>query len=80
MSKVSWKDIFGVFQWTVFKNEFTFAIKKLYCMQLLWCTATLDKFYAMYLVLTANQESHSEVTCVAGAAKINFKNLKSSYD
>ena len=45
-------------------------------MQLLWCTATLDKFYAMYLVLAANQGNDSEMTCVVGATKINFKNLK----
>ena len=54
-------------------------IRKLYCMLLLRYTATLEKFYAMYLVylvLTSNQENGSEVTCVAGATKINFKNLK----
>ena len=65
MSKVSWKDIFAVFQWTVFNNEFIFVIKKLYCMQLLWCTASLDKFFMMYLVLTANKENDSEMTFVA---------------
>ena len=80
MSKVSWKDIFAVFQWSVFENEFAFVIKKLYCMQLLWCTATLDKIYAMYLVLLANQENGSEMTFVADATKINIKNLKPSYD
>ena len=45
-------------------------------MQLLWCTATLDNFYAMYLILTANKENGSEMTFVADATKINFKNLK----
>ena len=76
MPKVSWKDIFAVFQWTAFENVFTFVIKKLYCIRLLWCTAMLDKFYAVYLVLTGNQENVSEMTFVAGAIKINLKNLK----
>ena len=67
MSKVSWKDIFAVYQWTVFKNEFTFVIKKLYCMELLWYTAAIDKFYAMYLVPTANKKSGSKMTFVEGA-------------
>ena len=76
MSKVSWKDIFAVFQWTVFENEFTFVIKKLYCMQRLWCAAALDKFYAMNSLLMATQENGSEMIFVAGASKINFKSVK----
>ena len=48
MSKVSWKDIFAGFQLTVFENKRTFKKKKL---QPLWCTAKLDNFYAIYLVL-----------------------------
>ena len=51
MSKVSWKDIFSGFQLTIFKNK-RYFIKKLFCIQPFWCTAKLDKVYAIYLVLT----------------------------
>ena len=37
--------------------------------------AKLDKFYSIYLVL-ANQGNGSEMTFVAGAAKINPQKLK----
>ena len=48
--------------------------KKLYCIQPLWCTAKLDKFHAVYLVLTKEiaQRGHLGL----GGTKTNFKNLK----
>ena len=51
MSKVFWKDIFGEFQETILENKLTF-VKKMYCIQQLSCNAKLDRFYAIYLVLT----------------------------
>ena len=35
--------------------------KKLYCIQPLWCTASLDKFYTIYLVLTKKMAQISSI-------------------
>ena len=37
-------------QLTVFENKHTF-MKKLFCIQPLWCNAKLDKFYTIYSAL-----------------------------
>ena len=50
--------------------------KKLFCIQPLWCTAKLDRFYAINLVLTKG--NGSEMTFVAWATKIKL--WKPSYD
>ena len=36
----------------IFKKNKLIFMKKLYCTQQLGCTAKLDKFYVIYLVLT----------------------------
>ena len=46
--KVFWKNIFVGFQLKAFENKGTF----LFCMKQLWCTAKLDKFHLIYLLVT----------------------------
>ena len=50
MSKFSGKTFFAEFQKTVFENNF--YEKNLYCVQSLWRTAQVGKFYAIYLTQT----------------------------
>ena len=45
--------------------------KMLHCIQPLWCTAKQDKFYVI-----THEGNGSEMKFVAGATKINLKNLK----
>ena len=51
MSKVSWKDIFCGISINSFRKQMYFYEKNLFCIQPLWCTAKLDKFLEIYLVL-----------------------------
>ena len=73
MSKVSWRDIFGGFQWRDFKNKLTFVKK-----------AVLHKTTPMHCkarqvlrdLFSTNQGNDSEMTFVAGATKVNLKNFE----
>ena len=57
-----------------FLKQTYFHEKKLYCIQSLRCTAKLDKFYAIYLVLTKEMAQKGDLW--PGATKINLKNMK----
>ena len=71
--KVSWKDIFCGIQLTILENKRTFMKKAvLHITTLMHCKARkvlLDLF-------STNQGNGSEIRFVAGATKINLKNLK----
>ena len=67
MSKVFWKYIFCGISINSFRKQ-TYFYEKSCCAYNR--SAELDKFYAIYLVLT------TEMIFVAGTTKINLKNLK----
>ena len=73
MSKVSWRDILGGFQWTVFKNRLT-----LWKKSVLHITTPMHCKVRQVLrdLLIINQGNGSEMICVAGATKVNLKILK----
>ena len=73
MSKVSWKDIFAGFRLTVLENQRTFMKKAvLHTTTLMHCKVTK----VLRDLFSTNQENGSEMRFVAGATKINLKNLK----
>ena len=53
--------VFVRFQLTVFENKCTFMKKAALHTTMHWCTATLDKFYAIYLVLTKKMAQISSI-------------------
>ena len=73
MSKVSWKDTFMVFRLTFFKIKCTFLKKAvLRTTTLMYCKAR----QVLHNLFSTNQGNGSDMTFVAGATKINLKNMK----
>ena len=73
MSKVSWKDIFEGFQLSAFENKSTF-IKK----AVLNTSAQMDckARHVLCDLFSSNRRNGSDMTFVAGATKIDLKNLE----
>ena len=73
MLKVSWKDIFAGFEYTVFEKKLSFMKKAILRI------ITLVHYKARQVLLdlfSTNQGNGSEMTFVARATKINVKYLK----
>ena len=74
MSKVSWKDIFAGFQLSAFENKSTFIKKK----TVLNTSAQMHRKARHVLcdLFSSNRRNGSDMTFVAGATKIDLKNLE----
>ena len=73
MLKVSGRDIFAGFQWTFFKNNFTYIKKAvLHKTTLMNCKAR-QVFRDLF---STNQGNGSKMTFVARVKKFHIKNLK----
>ena len=73
MSKVSWKDIFMGFQLTVVEIKDIFMKKAvLHTTTLRYCKAR----QVLHDLFSADQGNGSDMAFVAGATKINLKNLE----
>ena len=73
MLKVSWKDMFAGFQYTVFENKLSFMKKAVLHI------FTLIEYKARQVLrdlFSTNQENGSEMTFVTIATKTNVKYLK----
>ena len=73
MSKVSGNDIFVGFQLTVFKNKCTFMKRTCSAQTTLMHCKARQVFHNLF---STNQGNSSDMTFMAGATKINLKNLK----
>ena len=73
ITKVCWKDIFMGFHLTVVENKRTFMKKSvLHTTSLMHCKAR----QVLRDLFSTDQGNGSDMTFVAGATKINLKNVK----